>query len=162
MKIKNMSLMAMLIALGAVTAHVVSIPVGAARVFPMQHAINVISGVLLGPVNAGIIALLIAVLRNILGVGTLLAFPGGMVGAVLAGFFYQMKRREIHALAGEVIGTGVFGALFSYPIAKYILGREVLLYAFVVPFTLSSIAGAIIGYLVLRMPGGVVRGKNDK
>jgi len=162
MKTKNISLMAMLIALGTITAHIVSIPVGVARVFPMQHAINVVAGVLLGPVNAGIVALLIAVLRNLLGVGSLLAFPGGIIGAVLAGYLYRVKRRESYAFIGEIIGTGIFGALLSYPIAKYVLGQEVLVYAFIIPFGLSSLAGAIIGYLVLRMLTGAGRRENTK
>jgi energy coupling factor transporter S component ThiW len=162
LKIKNMSLMAMLIALGTITAHLVSIPVGVAKVFPMQHAINVVGGVLLGPVNAGIVALLIAILRNMLGVGSLLAFPGGIVGAVLAGTLYRLKRRPAFAFLGEIVGTGVFGALLSYPIAKYVLEQEVLVYAFIVPFGLSSIAGAIIGYLVLGVLAGVARSEKTE
>lgn len=150
MKVRNLSLAAMLIALGVVTSHVVVIPVGAAKVFPMQHAINVIAAVYLGPLGAGLVAFLVAALRNMLGVGTLLAFPGGMVGAVLAGALYQRHRKAIYAVAGEVIGTGLLGALLSYPVAIFLLGRAVLAYAYIIPFSISSVGGAIIGFLVVR------------
>ncbi len=150
MKLKNMTLMAMLIAVGVITSHLVSIPTLGARVFPMQHAINVIAGIVLGPLNAGIVAFIIALLRNMLGVGTLLAFPGGIVGAVLAGLFYQWFKKEHFALVGEVIGTGIFGALLAYPIARIVLGRDVLALTYIVPFSLSSIAGALIGYAAVK------------
>lgn len=149
--------MAMLIAVGTITAHLISIPTLGARVFPMQHAINVIAGIMLGPVNAGIVAFLIAVLRNILGIGTLLAFPGGIVGAVLAGYCYRWTRKEHFALAGEVVGTGLFGALLAYPVARILLGQAVLAYAYIIPFSLSSIAGAIIGWAAVKALSSVLK-----
>ena len=154
MKVRQLSLMAMLVALGTVTAHVVSIPVGAARVFPMQHAINVIAAVLLGPAGAGLVALLISLLRNLMGVGTLLAFPGSIVGAVLAGCLYRLRPQVIFAAIGEVIGTGLLGALLSFPLAKFILGKPVLAYTYIIPFSLSSLGGALIGYLIIRTIAG--------
>ncbi len=154
MNVKRMSLIAMLTAVGTVTAHLVSIPVGAARVFPMQHAINVIAAVLLGPVGAGLVAFLISLLRNLTGTGTLLAFPGSIVGALLAGYLYRLTRQDFAAAGGEVIGTGVIGALIAFPMARFFLNREVLAYTFIVPFSLSSLGGAVIGYLVLRALAG--------
>ncbi|MFZ0135063.1 MAG: energy coupling factor transporter S component ThiW [Desulfobacterales bacterium] len=61
------------------------IPVGITKCFPAQHMINVLAAVMLGPAYAVGIAFAAAFLRNILGLGTLLAFPGGMIGAVLVG-----------------------------------------------------------------------------
>ncbi len=61
------------------------IPVGFSKCFPAQHMVNVISAVMLGPWYAMGVAFLAAVIRNLLGWGTLLAFPGGMLGALLAG-----------------------------------------------------------------------------
>lgn len=147
---RNLTLMALLVAIGTLSAHLVWFPAGVAKAFPIQHAINVLAAATLGPANAGIVALLIGIMRNILGVGTPLAFPGGIVGAVLAGLFYRAGRRPIYAAMGEVIGTGLFGALLSYPIAKYVLGKETItMFFFIIPFSISSISGAILGYLAL-------------
>ena len=57
------------------------IPVGISKCFPAQHMVNVLAAVMLGPWYAVVIALVSGIIRNILGLGTLLAFPGGMIGA---------------------------------------------------------------------------------
>ena len=76
-----------LVAMGVALAPYTSFPIGIAKVNPTQHFVNVIGALLLGPWWAVAIATIIAVLRNAMGLGTLLAFPGGMIGAFLAGFF---------------------------------------------------------------------------
>lgn len=45
-------------------------------------------------------------------------------------------------MLGEVFGTGVIGALASYPVMTYIVGREGLTWAFYIP---SFIGGTLIG-----------------
>nr|HQD40556.1 energy coupling factor transporter S component ThiW [Bacillota bacterium] len=91
-----------------------------------------------------------SLLRNFLGLGTLLAFPGSMIGALLAGVFYVRFGRESLALVGEVIGTGILGALASYPIAAFVLKNKTTAFFYVFPFTLSSLVGAVIAYLILK------------
>ncbi|HSW10665.1 MAG TPA: energy coupling factor transporter S component ThiW [Bacillota bacterium] len=150
---RRLALMAMLAAIGVLSAHLVAMPVGPARVFPVQHALNVVAGVKLGPWPAVTVAFAVGVLRNILGTGTLLAFPGGMVGALLAGWCYRRRKDPRWAVAGEVLGTGLGGALLAYPVATLLMGREVALLFFVVPFALSSLTGAAVAYLVLRVLG---------
>ena len=49
--------------------------------------INAISGVLLGPFYAVLIATLIAVIRFSYGIGSIYAFPGGIPGAFIVGIF---------------------------------------------------------------------------
>jgi energy coupling factor transporter S component ThiW len=71
------------------TGHLIYIPVGVAKAFPIQHLINILSAVLLGPAYALWNAFAISLLRNLLGTGSLLAFPGSMIGALLAGLLYQ-------------------------------------------------------------------------
>lgn len=153
---KKLTVMALLAALG-VWLGVFSIPVGAAKIFPAQHAINVIAAVLLGPGPAVLIAFVVGLLRNLLGTGTILAFPGGMIGALVAGLAYRVARRDLAAAAGEVFGTGILGSLAAFPLARFILGREVLAFAFVVPFALSSIAGATAGVIVLKVVSVAVK-----
>jgi energy coupling factor transporter S component ThiW len=144
----------MLVAIGVLTAHLVVMPVGPARVFPVQHTLNVVAGVTLGPWSAVIVAVAVGILRNILGTGTLLAFPGGMLGALLAGWCYRRRKALGWAVAGEVLGTGLAGAMLAYPVATLLMGREVAVLFFVLPFTLSSVTGALVAYLVLRVLGG--------
>ncbi|SHF00056.1 energy coupling factor transporter S component ThiW [Caldanaerobius fijiensis DSM 17918] len=148
-RVQRMVLMALIVAIGTFTAQYTWFSVGVAKAAPVQHAINVISAVLFGPWGALEVAFVIGLLRNLLGVGSLLAFPGGMVGAFLAGYLYRLTGKLYFAPIGEVIGTGIIGALLSYPIAKYILGSSGAAFMFVAPFSLSSGIGAIIGYTVI-------------
>jgi len=150
----RLALMSMLVAIGVTTAHFVAFPVGPARIFPVQHALNVITAVTLGTWPAVTVALVVGILRNILGTGTLLAFPGGLVGAFLAGWWYRWGRDPLWAVAGEVLGTGLGGALLAYPVARFLMGREVALLYFVVPFALSSVSGALTAYVVVRLLKG--------
>jgi energy coupling factor transporter S component ThiW len=129
-----------------------SIPVGVARAFPIQHMINVIGAVLLGPIYAVIMAFASSAIRNMLGTGTLLAFPGSMVGALLAGLAAKYYREKLLFIcAAELTGTGLIGALIAYPVAAFILGREVAVFTFVIPFSASSLAGAVIAFLFLTV-----------
>ena len=107
------------------------------------------AAVTLGPVPAVIIAFTIGLLRNLLGIGTLLAFPGGMIGALLAGYLYRWTKKRVMAGVGEIIGTGVIGALLSVPFAKILMGSSVGALAFLPGFLVSSVTGAIIGLLIL-------------
>lgn len=149
-KTQRLVMMAILVAIGTATAGTLWFPAGVAKAYPMQHAINVLAAVFLGPTAAVVIAFVIGILRNLLGVGTLLAFPGGMVGAFLAGLAYRLSKGKLAAaLAGEVFGTGVLGALLSVPIVRYVLGKEVAVLFFIPPFAVSSLIGALLGGLVV-------------
>ncbi len=89
---KRLTMAAMFVAIGVILGNVVYIPVGVSKCFPIQHAINVMSAVILGPGYGVLIAFVISLLRNILGTGSLLAFPGSMIGALLAGFAYKYTK----------------------------------------------------------------------
>lgn len=151
MNVRKLTTASLLIALGVITAHAIFIPVGVAKAFPMQHAINVIAAVLLGPHMAVAIAFLISLLRNILGTGSLLAFPGSIFGALLAGYLFSKTKKINLAVLGECFGTGVLGGLSAMPIANLFMGFEGAGLFFVIPFAASSIVGAIIGFAVLKI-----------
>lgn len=151
MNLRKLTLSSLLVAIGVVSGHLIYIPLGIARVFPVQHGINLLMGVLFGPLPGVSVAFLISLIRNILGTGSLLAFPGSMIGAFLAGYLYQKTKKQFVALLGEVFGTGILGALISYPIAAFFLGKEATLFFFVVPFLLSSLVGAIAGWILLKV-----------
>ncbi len=148
--LRRVTAVGLLVALGTIAAPF-SIPVGVARVYPVQHAINVLAGVLMGPIPAMVAAVLTSTLRNLMGTGTPLAFPGSIFGALLAGLGFLLFKRVYAAAIGEVLGTGLIGALVAFPLARWILGFEGLAFAFIIPFTLSSIAGAVLGVLILQL-----------
>ena len=128
-----------------------SIPILGAKAAPIQHLINVIAAVTLGPVYGISCAFVSSMLRNILGVGSILAFPGSMVGVFLAAILYKKFKKLEIAVVGEVIGTGIIGALLAYPLAAFVLGNEVALFVYITPFSLSSIVGSIIAYIILKI-----------
>ncbi|SDO35033.1 energy coupling factor transporter S component ThiW [Alkalicoccus daliensis] len=146
---KKLTIMAMFVAIGIVGATFIWFPAGVARAYPVQHAVNVMAAVLLGPGPAVMIAFVIGLLRNILGLGTILAFPGGMIGALLAGLAYRWLRRGWAAAAGEIIGTAVLGSLVAVPLVQFFLGEAAAILAFVPAFFISSAAGALIALLIL-------------
>lgn len=151
MNTRKLTTAALLVTVGVLSAHLISIPIGISRVFPVQHAINVLAAVLFGPYYAVMVAFLTSLLRNILGTGSLLAFPGSMIGAFLAGGLFASTGKSYFALFGEVIGSGILGALAAFPIARYLLGAEVAVFFYIVPFALSSVAGAVIGYIIFQL-----------
>ncbi len=136
----------------AVALSPLSIPTGIAKVSPSQHFINVIAGALIGPWWGLAVALVTSLVRNALGLGTPLAFPGSIFGVVLAGLAYRYSQNLYLTALGEVIGTGLIGATIgAVLVAPYLMGKDIALSVLILPFLLSSIAGAILGILGLRI-----------
>ncbi|NLG89716.1 MAG: energy coupling factor transporter S component ThiW [Clostridiaceae bacterium] len=150
MKVRTIAYSAILIAFGVVGGYFIYFPIGASKCTPVQHIINVLAAVLLGPGYAVLTAFCISVIRNILGTGTLLAFPGSMVGAFLAGLLYKKTNSKIAAAAGEIFGTGILGAIIAWPIAKFLLNSDAAAFFFVGPFLLNTTVGSIIAFLILK------------
>jgi energy coupling factor transporter S component ThiW len=130
-------------------------PVGPTKCYPAQHLVNAITGVLLGPMWALIGALATSVIRNALGLGTVFAFPGSVFGAIFVGLLYWLTwKRYLEAALIEVVGTGIVGALVSWAVFNPIFFPEqaAALGAvfFVTAFSISSIAGSIMGYIILH------------
>lgn len=141
-----------LVALGVAVSPFTSIPIGIARINPAQHFINVVAAVLLGPWWATGIAMAIGLLRNAMGTGTLLAFPGGMIGAFLAGLLYRLSRKTYLGALGELIGTGFLGAIASaLLVAPVFMKKTMAMGGLVVAFCGSSLLGAILGLAALRL-----------
>ena len=107
------------------------------------------------------VAFCASLLRNLLGTGSILAFPGSMCGALLCGLIFWKTRNLPATLAAEVIGTGIIGGLAAYPLAMVFLpsaAAGVAFYGYVVPFLVSTVAGSILaGILVaaLRRSGAL-------
>lgn len=157
MKTRDVARAVILVAI-AVALSPFFIPVGISKCFPAQHMVNVLSAVMLGPAYAVGIAAIAAIIRNILGLGTVLAFPGGMIGALLAGLAYQLSKNIYVAGLGEVIGTGLLGSLVSvWIVAPLLMGKTMALATLMVAFSVSTLGGTIIGILALHVlrKGGV-------
>lgn len=149
MKTKKLVLTGLFIAIGYIGGSLVIVPLGFVRATPFQHFMNIIVSFLLGPWYSMAQAFGVSVLRNITGTGSPLAFPGSMVGAWLSGFLY-IKFKKFYMLAiGEVIGTGVIGALLSYPMARIVMNQEAALFGFIPAFFISALVGAVVGILLV-------------
>lgn len=136
----------------AVVGSTFSFPVFGSKCAPVQHLVNVLCGVLLGPVYGVGTAFVASLIRNLTGLGTLLAFPGSMIGALLCGLAYKKSKNVTLTVAGEVIGTGVLGGLCAYPIAVLFMGTDaskVAFYAYIVPFLISTAVGAAVAGVVV-------------
>lgn len=145
-RIKKIALTGILSAI-AVVGSLFSFPIFGSRASPIQHMVNIICAVLLGPYYGLAAAFIASVLRNMLGLGTILAFPGSMIGAFLAGLAYRKTKSMFWAGAGEVIGTGIIGGLTAWPLAILFLGESVgniAFYVYIIPFLLSTVAGTLI------------------
>lgn len=148
MNIKKLTLTAFLAAI-AVAGSLFSFPVLGSRCSPIQHLVNVMCAVLLGPWYGLAAAFLAALIRNILGLGTLLAFPGSMCGALLSSLLYKWIQKLPAAYVGEVVGTGIIGGVLAYPIAAVLMGNQTAaLFTFVVPFLISTVVGTIMAIVI--------------
>lgn len=145
---KKLTVAALFVALGLVFSFV-NFPVGLSKCYPIQHMVNVLSAVILGPIYSVLVAFCISLIRNLSGTGSLMAFPGSMVGAFLAGILYYKTRKLSLAFLGEVFGTGVIGALLAYPVAKFILGKEMAFFGLIIPFSVSTLGGSIIAIIII-------------
>ncbi len=132
-------------------------PVGPTKVFPFQHMINVVAGILLGPLNAGLVAGLIGITRIGIGTGTFFALPGGIPGALVVGLVYKHLGRKEAAGLTEPFGTALGALLSAFFVAPAIgapslppfLGLTAQWQLFTIFFLMSSVPGAIMGYLVV-------------
>lgn len=141
-----------LVAIGVALSPFTSFPIGIARVNPTQHFVNVVGAVLLGPWWAFAVAGIIGALRNALGVGTLLAFPGGMIGALLAGYLYRWTRNVYLGALGEIFGTGILAALFSaWLVAPFLMQQTMAVGALLASFLASTVVGTVLGVLALKL-----------
>ena len=138
-KVLRMVFMAMMIGLGVVISPILRIE----GMCPMAHLINIVCAVLLGPVEAFTCALIIGIIRMMFMGIPPLALTGAIFGATLSGVLYRLsKGKLIAAVLGEIIGTGIIGAIVSYPVMALLMGRTGLTWLFYVP---SLIMGTLIG-----------------
>jgi len=156
--IYRLSLAGLLTAL-AVVGSFISIPIGGSKCAPVQHMVNIFGAVLLGPFwNVGI-AFTASLLRNLLGLGSLMAFPGSMIGALCCGLAYRFFKNLMLTCTAEALGTGFLGGLAAYPVAKFLMNLNVTgTFIYVMPFFISTAVGSALAFalLILLQKGGVL------
>lgn len=150
-------LSAFFIALGFVLS-LVSFPIGPTRIFPFQHTINALVGIMLGPWYAILVAFGIGTLRLAAGTGTVFAYPGGIPGGLVVGLLYWYVWRHDECALSEPIGTALGAILSALVFAPSIgskplpsiLGFTAQWELYVIFFWLASIPGSIIGYILVK------------
>ena len=103
----------LMVAAGVLLSPMFSFPLGVTKAFPLQHMINIFLAVLCGTRYGTAAAFGTSFIRNLLGTGSLLAFPGSMVGAFLSGYLYSHTHKLWAAVIGEFVGTSIIGGLLS-------------------------------------------------
>lgn len=149
--VKKLALAGVLCAV-VVAGSLLSFPVLGSKCAPVQHMVNVICAVFLGPWYGVAVAFVASLLRNLMAMGSLMAFPGSMIGALVCGVVFWKTKNLPATLAGEVLGTGVLGGLCAYPIATMFMGVDaaaVAFYAYIIPFLISTVAGSILAGLLV-------------
>ena len=158
---KKLALASMLCAV-AVVGSLLSVPLFGSKCAPVQHIVNILCAVFLGPWYGVGVAFAASLLRNLFGIGTVLAFPGSMIGALLCGVTYHKTKNLPLTLLAEVFGTGVLGGLCAYPFALLFMGKsaaEIAFYVYIVPFLISTGVGSAVAGAVLAAlkPSGMLK-----
>ena len=136
----------------AVVGSFISFPIAGSKCAPVQHMVNIFAAVFLGPWWGVGVAFCASFLRNMLGLGSLMAFPGSMVGALCCGIAYRLSRKISFTCISEAIGTGVLGGIAAYPVAKLLMGQKPAgLFIYVVPFLISTVVGSLLAFAFLKM-----------
>ena len=146
--ILKLTVLSMLVALGVVISPILRVE----GMCPMAHFINIVCSVFMGPWYSLLCATLIGIIRMAtMGIPPL-ALTGAVFGAFRSGVFYRMsKGKIICAVVGEIIGTGIIGAIVSYPVMSYLWDRDGLSWMFYVPsFICGTLIGGSIAYVFLR------------
>lgn len=146
---KKLALAGVLTAL-AIVGSFISVPVAGSKCAPVQHMVNILAAVTLGPAWGVGIAFCASLLRNLLGLGSFMAFPGSMVGALCCGLVYKFSKKVLPTCVAEAFGTGVLGGIAAYPVAKYAMGlQDIGMFVYVVPFLISTVAGSILAFVLV-------------
>ena len=161
---KKLAVAAIFVAIAVVGSAFISFPVCGSKCSPPQHMVNVLCAVFLGPWYGVGVAFCASLIRNLVGAGTLMAFPGSMIGALCCGLVFKALKNKnevlaiVLTLAAEMLGTGVLGGLCAYPVATLFMdvdAASTAVTAYIIPFLISTVAGSIIaGVLVFALRAG--------
>lgn len=157
-KVLRTVFLSIMVAIGVVISPILRIE----GMCPTAHLINVVCAVFMGPWYSLLCATLIGIIRMMFMAIPPLALTGAVFGAFLSGVFYRMSNGKIiFAVLGEIFGTGIIGAIVSYPVMTFLVGKEGLTAFFYVPmFVSATILGGSMAYIflvALRKTGMLVK-----
>ena len=93
LSIRKIAMAGVLVAV-AVAGSLISFPVAGSKCAPVQHMVNICAAVFLGPAWGVGVAFCASIIRNLTGLGSLMAFPGSMVGALCCGLMYRFSKKS--------------------------------------------------------------------
>ena len=145
-------------ALAVVGSMFLTFPVFGSKCAPVQHMVNILCAVFLGPWYGCASAFLCGVMRMMTG-RTIQAVAGAVFGPILGGLLWQKTGNVYLVFVGEVVGTGFCGAMAAYPLMKWFYALDAQSPFYYIPFyTPSAVVGAAMGVaavLILKR-GGVL------
>ncbi len=116
---------------------------------PFQHFVDVLAAVFIGPWWACLSAFLCGAMRMLSG-RSIQAITGAIFGPILGGLIWRKTKNIYLVCAGEIIGTGIIGAMASYFPMKWFYGLDAQSPFYYIPFYIpSAVVGGIMGVLVL-------------
>lgn len=119
---------------------------------PTAHFVNIVCSVFMGPWYSLLNGVLTAFIRmSLMGIPPL-ALTGQVFGACLSGIFYRMSKGSLlAAVIGEIIGTGIIGAILSYPIMSIFYGSGDITWFYYLPsFLIATIIGGSVAFIFLK------------
>lgn len=146
-KVLKTVFLSVMVAIGVVISPILRIE----GMCPTAHLINIVCAVFMGPGYAFLCATLIGIIRMMFMGIPPLALTGAVFGALLSGLLYKFSNGKIiFAVIGEIFGTGVIGAIVSYPVMTFLVGKSGLTVFYYVPmFITATIMGGIVAYIFL-------------
>ena len=136
----------------AVVGSLFSFPVFGSKCAPIQHMVNILCAVLLGPWYGLGVAFVASLIRNLLGLGSLMAFPGSMFGALICGLISKKSKKYSAYSRGR--GRRNLSARRPLCISRSRITHgqkcsEVAFYAYIIPFFISTAVGSIISGIIV-------------
>lgn len=127
LQVHKLTILSMMIALDVVLTPIFRIE----GMAPMSSVVNILAGIMMGPVYALAMATVTAFIRMTTQGIPPLALTGATFGALLAGLFYKYGRKFYFSALGEILGTGIIGSIVSYPVMVLFTGSAAKLSWFI-------------------------------
>ena len=143
LQVHKLTILSMMIALDVVLTPIFRIE----GMAPMSSVVNILAGIMMGPVYALAMATVTAFIRMTTQGIPPLALTGATFGALLAGLFYKYGRKFYFSALGEILGS-----IVSYPVMVLFTGSSAKLSWFIYTprFFGATLIGTAISFIAFR------------